>query len=242
MGGTQRSGGLSGFREAAGMWRWRAVATSSSDKAAGLGVTQGASAGLLARCCGWHGQIGGFHWATWEGITLIGLSTTEVRLPWSPSTAMAPKKGGGKSESKRPTPKAPPKHPVLALSSSDEEEDVAQQAILEPLFTLEEAMGVAAPAPVSAQTKGAKKQASKTQFQASLLTRLSLLEGHWPSPVDQGMDSEQAGLQMQHLPVKGTLISDQDLRGQLYLLGLQAHLVSPLTPPTWYLPGLGVHH
>ncbi|KAL8169683.1 UNVERIFIED_CONTAM: hypothetical protein K2H54_055242 [Gekko kuhli] len=72
---------------------------------------------------------------------------------------MAPKKGSGNKKGKQPAPKPPPKRPAPTLSSSDEEGDGVQQAILERLQAVEQAAGISAP--VAKQGRNTAQVASK---------------------------------------------------------------------------------
>ncbi|KAL8187441.1 UNVERIFIED_CONTAM: hypothetical protein K2H54_048714, partial [Gekko kuhli] len=94
---------------------------------------------------------------------------------------MAPKKGSGQSKGKQPVPKKPvPKRPAPTQSSSDDDNDEVQQAILSRLQAVEQAMGVQASQAVPGDGPPGRKEtrsAAKKRFQAEVLTRLSLVEG-----------------------------------------------------------------
>ncbi|KAL8212496.1 UNVERIFIED_CONTAM: hypothetical protein K2H54_048509 [Gekko kuhli] len=97
-----------------------------------------------------------------------------------------------KPTSKRATPRS--KRPIkwaapLPRSHSEEEGDVVQQAILDRLLAVERAIGVLMPVGSDGQDEGSKNKivsASNAQFQASVLARLSLVEGRLPKPSGSG--------------------------------------------------------
>ncbi|KAL8169303.1 UNVERIFIED_CONTAM: hypothetical protein K2H54_043793 [Gekko kuhli] len=117
---------------------------------------------------------------------------------------MAPKKGTGKKKGKQPAPKPPPKRPAPTLSSSDEESDGVQQAILERLQAVEQAAGISAlAAEQGGRTHGQKETrlAATKRFQAEVLIRLSLVEGRNTAQVQQPSDRCPLHIVARHAPM-----------------------------------------
>ncbi|KAL8202986.1 UNVERIFIED_CONTAM: hypothetical protein K2H54_034715 [Gekko kuhli] len=93
---------------------------------------------------------------------------------------MAPKKGSGVSKGKQPAPKKNPKRPAPTRSSSEDEDDAVQHAIMSRLQAVEQAIGVQKQQSEAVGVPRGPKEtrsAANKRFQAEILTRLSLIEG-----------------------------------------------------------------
>ncbi|XP_054849733.1 vomeronasal type-2 receptor 26-like [Eublepharis macularius] len=89
---------------------------------------------------------------------------------------MLPKKGGGPSKGKQPAKRLAPRNPPPTLSSSDEDDGLSRQELMERRMALEREKGGLVPAVMPAQLRRGAKRVAKVGFNKDFASCLSALE------------------------------------------------------------------